>query len=201
MAWSDVGNTDSDNKVNFVKFTAGSPVTMRIVDEDLITRWVHWDNVKKRSFTCLGEGCPACEINKQMTEAGVEKSKLRFGNSKKHTTHIINRDTNQLELLEQSDGFFKNISTLIDNGYGDPTGYDIKVIRMGTGKDTKYSLIPSPPTPMGDADKALMDNKQDLADRLKAMSIEGCRELIGIDTPVQGTGNGGGLAVDFNAQG
>lgn len=201
--WTDVGSTEQSNKIGFVKFNAGQPVVVRFVDEDLVTRWTHWDNVKRRSFTCLGEGCPACEMNAQMKEAGLPKNKWRFSNSKKHTMHIINRDTNQLQLLEQSDGFFKTIKTLIENGYADPTGYDMKVIRQGTGTDTSYSFIPAPPSPLSPSDEALLVDKQDLRDKLKAMSIEGVRELIGLDAPTPGTDgqpeqSSDGLAVDFN---
>lgn len=32
-----------------------------------------------------------------------------------------------------------------DPDYGDPQGYDIKITRTGSGLDTEYALVPSPP--------------------------------------------------------
>jgi hypothetical protein len=43
------------------------------------------------------------------------------------------------------DQLFKYMS---DEDYGDPTGYDIKIGKTGEGKETKYTLVPSPPKPL-----------------------------------------------------
>lgn len=40
------------------------------------------------------------------------------------------------------DQLFKYMS---DEDYGDPNGYDIKIGKTGEGKETKYTLVPSPP--------------------------------------------------------
>lgn len=49
----------------------------------------------------------------------------------------------QKSLMEQ---LFKYIK---DSDYGDPTGYDIKLSKTGSGKETNYSLVAAPPKPAG----------------------------------------------------
>jgi hypothetical protein len=44
-----------------------------------------------------------------------------------------------------------------DEDYGDLTGYDIKITKKGTMKETKYSVTASPPKPMADVIKKALE--------------------------------------------
>ena len=49
----------------------------------------------------------------------------------------------QRSLMEQLFKYYQ------DSDYGDPTAYDIKLSKTGTGKETSYSLVAAPPKPIG----------------------------------------------------
>ena len=44
-----------------------------------------------------------------------------------------------------------------DPDYGDPVNYDIKIGKTGEGKETKYTIVPSPPKPVNPAIQARYD--------------------------------------------
>lgn len=58
---------------------------------------------------------------------------------------VYNRDENKAQAMEQGVLFYKQIAKLaIDEDWGDPTEYDIKITRDGTGTDTRYYVNPVP---------------------------------------------------------
>lgn len=58
---------------------------------------------------------------------------------------VWNREKEVAQVFEQSATFFKQVAAFAqDDDYGDPTQYDFKVKREGTGLDTTYSITPSP---------------------------------------------------------
>lgn len=58
-----------------------------------------------------------------------------------------------LQLTQKSlmNGLFKYMQ---DEDFGDPTGYDIKLTRKGSGMKTEYSLVAAPPKPPAKAVEA-----------------------------------------------
>jgi hypothetical protein len=60
---------------------------------------------------------------------------------------IYNHDEHKAQILKQSGTFFSSLAAIAkDVDYGDPTGYDLKVTRTGTGTETKYQIVPTPKT-------------------------------------------------------
>lgn len=58
---------------------------------------------------------------------------------------VWNTEAATPHVLQQSATFYRNIANFAsDPDYGDPTLYDIKVKREGTGTDTIYHITPSP---------------------------------------------------------
>ena len=47
-----------------------------------------------------------------------------------------------------------------DADYGDPHGYDLKILKTGSGKETSYHLTPAPPAPadITEANRAVLAN-------------------------------------------
>lgn len=79
-------------------------------------------------------------------------------------------DTSDFKILQITQktlmsGLFQYIK---DADYGDPTGYDLKIGRKGSGKETEYTIVPAPPKEvtkeMADAYAALHCNLQALFD-------------------------------------
>lgn len=58
---------------------------------------------------------------------------------------IFNHDENAAQVLQLSATTFKTIQGYAnDEDYGDPTTYNLKITRNGTGTDTTYAIIASP---------------------------------------------------------
>jgi hypothetical protein len=82
---------------------------------------------------------------------------------------VWNQDNQTAQILQQSATFFNNIAALArDDDWGDPTNYDIKISREGSGfQDTKYSVTASPKSEAlsDEAKKAVED--LDLLEKIK----------------------------------
>lgn len=73
---------------------------------------------------------------------------------------VYNYNTKQVELFETTKTPIKSaIFTLVkDDDYGSPKNYDIKIKKTWVDKDTKYSVIPTPPKPLDIDIEALCDD-------------------------------------------
>lgn len=144
--WDDIEDNNNNDDIDFTKFQEGN-TTMRVIDEKPYTRWTHWvpqaNEGKGASVTCIGKGCPICEL---IAQAKANKEKPKYNSRKVHAMRIINRITNKVEVNEQGKLFYQNLNS-IRKEIGDIRCYDIKVIRKGTGKsDTAYTLLPLAPS-------------------------------------------------------
>ena len=160
----------SSNKTNYVKLKDGMN-KLRILDNAPTSRWTHWLNAQKRRITCLGaKECPFCRANKEAKEAGAKGQP--FPVSMRFSMNVINRETNQLEILDQGRDFFKSLHD-IHSTVGDLTTYDlmIKTTNAGT-KDVNHTPIPSAPMPLTDEEIAMIADKRDLSEVFKAPTVE-----------------------------
>ncbi len=67
--------------------------------------------------------------------------------SNRYAWLIYNHDEGKAQVLKQSGTFFSSVAAIAkDIDYGQPTEYDIKVTRTGTGTDTRYQIVPAPKT-------------------------------------------------------
>jgi len=58
---------------------------------------------------------------------------------------IYNHDNGSGQILQLPPTAYRQIAAIAaDPEWGDPTSYNIKITREGTGKDTKYSVVGSP---------------------------------------------------------
>lgn len=57
---------------------------------------------------------------------------------------VYNHEEGKAQILKQSGTFFSSLAALAkDADYGDPTEYDVKITRAGTGTETKYTIVPT----------------------------------------------------------
>ena len=125
-----------------VKLAPGVTV-LRIVEDNYEKVWVHHfkgvddeGKEKNRRTVCLGKGkCPVCD------EGHKAKPRYYF-NVVDMKERKKNEGKFQVRLLECGKMVFDGISALaLDEEYGDPTQYNVKIERKGEGKmDTKYSV-------------------------------------------------------------
>lgn len=156
MSWNEIGGASASEtkKVSFLTFPEG--VThIRALDSEPFSRWVHWIPSAKRSVTCLGKGCPICEL---IATAKAKGEKAPFNSSKKHSINVLNRTSGQVEIVEQGNNFWEDVRICFEDN-GDITKYDMKVRRTGKGmNDTKYRVDALPESELTTEEQALVES-------------------------------------------
>lgn len=177
MGWNDIQkDTQSNQEVSFLKIEDKQQVVVRVLSEEPFSRWTHWINSAKRSFTCLGKGCPVCEIIRNDKANGAT---ARYSSQKKHSLLIWNYGTKQIEILEQGNDFFSDLLTFVqDPDLGDLRGYDLKITRKGVKKDTSYTVIPGIKKPI--CEEALTAFNEAQIDLEKYYSAPSHEQMLGV---------------------
>jgi len=176
MGWNDVLNSGGGNKIDFTKFPEGITI-LRLVDSEPISRWVHWLPKYSRSVTCVGRGCPICNIRKNQKANG---DKPIYGMSQRFAMHVINRSTGKLEIMEQSKTFFEELVELMKEN-GDLTQFDLKIRRRGTGTSTSYRIDIDETYPLTEEDQSLMQERKDLEEYFKAPTVDQVTRIVNGD--------------------
>jgi len=177
MSWNEVEEKGGNgNKTNYTKFEDKKAVVLRVMDAEPVAKWRHWIQASKRSVTCCGQGCPVCAVIKAAKEADIVSP---YSSTKRFTINVLNKTTNQIELLEQGKVFFEQLLVYKTN-MGDLNSFDLKIIRSGTKKgDTTYSYIPLPPTLLTKAELDMYEaNKVDINESLKPYTIQQTTDLM-----------------------
>jgi hypothetical protein len=175
LDWGSVKSGGSGEATPFLRLEAGTN-QIRVVGRPYQVS-IHWENAldgTKRKIVCLGAGCPLCKKGKVPMQ--------RF------QVLAINRKTNKVEILEGGPKIFGEIKQYaVDPEYGDPTKYDFKIKKEGSGRETKYSVIPSPKksdltaeeSSMVETSKSLEDiNKPKTIEELYTMGLEALSDSI-----------------------
>lgn len=98
------------------------------------TEWynynVHFDEVLKRSFPCIGDNCPGCA-------QGLRKTA-------RYLCNALDVETDEVIPLELPKSLTSQLVTIYDRK-DTLMDRDYELIREGTGMDTTYSAIPEAP--------------------------------------------------------
>jgi len=79
------------------------------------------------------------------SEPVIFNSEYQGKTSTRYAWVVYNHTEDCAQVFSQSATFFKNLAVFAnDDEYGDPTEYNIKVTRTGTGTDTGYTIVASP---------------------------------------------------------
>ena len=126
-----------------IKFAPDTTTVVRIVEDNYEKVWVHHfkgvdedGKERNRRTVCLGKGkCPVCD-------AGHKAKPRYYFNVVDMKERKENAGKFQVRLLEVGKMVYDGIKLLaLDEEYGDPTQYNIKIKRTGEGKnDTKYTV-------------------------------------------------------------
>jgi len=97
----------------------------------------HWEKTLSgglKKVICLDNKCPLCALGHRPTTRYLMKvlDKTDPDNEEAKVMEI------GVQIVRQIDGFYR------DDDYGDPELYDIKIMREGVSRDTKYSVTASP---------------------------------------------------------
>lgn len=115
---------------NFLKFKPGDFVT-GVFRGSLFVFYQHWAKGDERSTVCSGEGCELCAKKKSPSM----KFRLNFVTKDESGQFVA-------KIFEQGFSVFNQLKTL-------NTDYPleksiVKITRMGSGTDTRYTIMPMP---------------------------------------------------------
>jgi len=126
----------SGGDIRRMKFAQGTNV-IRIVNDNFEDAWVHYFKDKEgnnKRTVCLGKGkCPVCDNGERATHRFFFNVIDRKAQKESKKTEI--------KVMEVGKMIYEQVRELaLDEEYGDPTQYNLKITRKGEKKTTKYSV-------------------------------------------------------------
>ena len=161
LDWGSVRGGSSGESTPFLRLETGLN-QIRIVGKPYQVD-IHWEDGldgTKKKIICLGINCPLCKKGRMPMQ--------RF------QVLCINRKTNKVEILEGGPKIFGEIKQYaVDPDYGDPTKYDFKIKKEGSGRETRYTVIAAPKKSDLTAEELeAIDNSKSLSEINKARTID-----------------------------
>lgn len=192
MGWGDI---PAGGQTAYLQLQAGDN-RVRVVSPPFQVN-VHWEETiegSKQKVICPGPGCPICKVGRT---PGTRYQAL-----------VLNRATAKVEILEGGPQIFRQVKDYaVDPDYGDPSKYDIKIKKEGSGRDTRYSVKAAPnKTELTPEEQALVNDATPLAELNAPKTIEEIKAMnllclgasmvdSGLNTPPVGAG---GPVSDIN---
>lgn len=144
LGWGDIKNSTSD--VNFITLEPGKRGNLMRIVGNPSKLTVHWErsneDSKMKKIACSGEDCSLCKAGSKVTN---RYQVLVIDKKDFNTEDGYGDEGPQIKILETGISVMKAIKDYaLEPLYGDPTKYDIKVRKEGTGKDTSYTVIAAP---------------------------------------------------------
>lgn len=161
MDWGQIKEVGTGGNVDFLKLQPGEN-RMRIVGKPSLIE-IHWEkglDGQTKKVICVGSGCPIC--------------KAGHAPQRRYQIKVIDRTDAVVKILEGGATVFNAIRAYaMDPDYGDPTRYDIKIKKEGSGRETKYTVVASPKqSDLTDEEARKVDESKSLAEINKPKSIE-----------------------------
>jgi hypothetical protein len=182
MAYDEIKDEASYNpppsESAWLKFPEGT-TTIRILSHSIHFQ-NHYIRPVNKTYECTGrvETCEWCQKGNKKRERWAYIVLLR------------DEKAPAVKVAEIGYSIFGAILGLAkDPDYGDVRGYDLKVIRKGTDKDTAYNVIPGKPKEFNDKETNLLEaEKVDTTDnasgKLKAFYKKDETEIVDVDFDV-----------------
>lgn len=166
MDWGSVKEAGTGASVDFIKLQTGQN-QMRIVSKPSLVD-VHWEKSvdgSTKKLTCLGRECPICKAGKVPMQ--------------RYQVKVIDRTDGKVKVLEGGTTIFNQVKNLaMDPEYGNPEMYDIKVTKSGSGRETKYSILPAPrKTELSPEESKAVEESKSLAELNKAKTPQEIAEM------------------------
>jgi hypothetical protein len=135
---------------SYTKLQAGEN-NIRIISEMPLIAFQYWNTAGKpvRSLKHPGQPADIRRDDKGQAEAVKECWWMA----------VYNFATKQMEIWEVSQAGIKNkiINLSQDSDYGHPSGYTLKIVKSGSGLETKYDVTPRPPKALDASIQAVVD--------------------------------------------
>lgn len=181
MTWDELKG--GSGNVDFLTLEAGKAGNlMRVVSQPSVVD-VHWEDSyedgkkKPHKINCLGSKCILCEHGSKPTH---RYQLLVLDKTSWNKEDGYGSEGPKVKILETGISVMKQIKTYAqDSDYGNPTTYDIKIKKEGSGKETRYAVVPTPNRdPFTAEEKEAIENSPSLKDLNKILSES---EIIGLN--------------------
>jgi len=163
------------NNDNFYKIMPGGNL-VRIVGKpsEVFNHWERDASGKIHKIVCLGDDCPICAAGgKAKRTFNVKVIDKRDWTKKEGYLSGINVKIASLPL-----SVFQQIQTLYkDPDFGDPSGYDINISKIGEKLNTQYSVVGKPPVPLTEEEIEAVKNSIDVKATVKINTIDEIKEM------------------------
>lgn len=133
--WSAKHDSGGSFGLPILKIKQGT-MQVRALDDEPISRVLHFNSIGKRPVICPEDGCLFCARGDESTT--------------QHFVNVVDRSDNKVKVLVYSAAVAREISDLIQSiaeksekpELNDPKNYDMRIIREGdTRKTTRYTII------------------------------------------------------------
>lgn len=165
MDWGSIPEVGTGN-VDFMRLQSGTN-RVRVVGRPSEIE-VHWEkgvDGSNKKVICLGSGCPICKAGHAPTV--------------RYQVQVIDRTDNEVKILEGGKSIFNSIKAYaVDPEYGDPTKYDVKIQKEGSGRETRYTVMASPKKdPLTDEEQSKVEEAKDLSEINKVKTVDEINEM------------------------
>ena len=166
MSWDTIKEAGTGGNVNFMKLTGGVN-RIRIASRPSQIE-IHWEKTvdgSPKKIICPGAECPICKAGRSAKAC--------------YQVKVIDRNDGKVKVLEGGPTIFNAIKNYaVDPDYGDPTRYDMKIRKEGTGRDTRYTVVASPEkAKITDEELKLIEESKSIEEINKAKSVEEIMQL------------------------
>jgi hypothetical protein len=157
-SWLDgAGSSESRYEYPLLKLQEGVTYQVRILDVAPVKRHVHFNSIPKRTVICPGAKCLFCLGG---TDVAASQAYVNVLDRMDGTVKVYR--------FRVGTGFGAELAKLL-SAEGDPSKYDIRIVRTGLKKDTRYALarIDGEAPPSAEA----IRSRYDLEALLKPMTL------------------------------
>ena len=165
-AWLDGGGERRTYEYPLFKMQEGVTYQVRILDMVPVKRYIHFNSISNRSAVCPGESCLFCAAG---TDPAVSQAFV----------NILDRMDGKVKVLRfgVGKGLGSELAKLF-SAEGNPMLYDIRIVRTGLKKDTRYNLarINGEAEPSAEAVKG----RHDLENILRPMTLTEMEKFVGV---------------------
>lgn len=166
LDWGNVRVGGSGEGTPFMRLDAGIN-QVRVVGRPFQVE-IHWEkglDQQNKKIVCPGAGCPLCR-----------KGHVPMA---RYQVLVIDRKDAKVKILEGGPRIFSAVKDYaMDPDYGDPTKYDLKIKKEGSGRETKYTVLAAPnKSNLTPEEQSAVANSKTLTDINKPKTIEEIHQM------------------------
>jgi len=144
--WSDIGNSNERSAI--VKISAGEKVILHVLSEEPYSFRQHYFQAVNRGAICAGSACPACQNGHSVR--------------KQHAFVVYDLTAGEVKIWVMGNTVAEQLKAIYDEYGHSLADVDLSVKRVGTGKSTKYIIMPMKTKYSNEADDVELPNLSEI---------------------------------------